>query len=154
MPVATISPFMRPQTNAAGTGKIRFSAGGDRRRSGRYFAGKTWPWLTRHVNTIPLQRAINSIPAAARQAYIGSRKLEELGLCKLQELPFSIRVLLEAVLRNCDGYEVTEDDVKNLAGWRRRRSRRVEIPFKPARVVLQDFTGVPAWSIWPPCAAP
>ena len=71
-------------------------------------------------------------------------KLEELGLCKVAELPFSIRVLLESVLRNCDGFEVSEEDVKNLAGWNAGAPAQVEIPFKPARVVLQDFTGVPA----------
>jgi aconitate hydratase len=70
-------------------------------------------------------------------------KLEKLGLCKPATLPFSIRVLLESVLRNCDGYEVTEDDVRGMAGWQAGRSVDVEIPFKPARVVLQDFTGVP-----------
>ena len=47
------------------------------------------------------------------------------------------------MLRNCDGYEVTEDDVKALAGWKAAAPAQVEIPFKPARVVLQDFTGVP-----------
>ena len=58
-------------------------------------------------------------------------------------------MLLESLLRNCDGYVVTEDDVKNLAGWTASRGvlapgdDGVEIPFKPARVVLQDFTGVP-----------
>jgi aconitate hydratase len=71
-------------------------------------------------------------------------KLEDLGLGKVSALPFSIRVLLESLLRNCDGYEVTEEDVKNLAGWRAAAPAEVEIPFKPARVVLQDFTGVPA----------
>jgi aconitate hydratase len=70
-------------------------------------------------------------------------KLEQLGLCKVDTLPYSIRILLEAVLRNCDGYEVTEDDVKGLAGWSSGKLAEVEIPFKPARVVLQDFTGVP-----------
>jgi len=70
-------------------------------------------------------------------------KLESLGLCKLQELPFSVRLLLEAALRTCDGYEVTEDDVKSLANWQATSKQGVEIPFKPARVVLQDFTGVP-----------
>ncbi len=77
-------------------------------------------------------------------------KLEEAGLTKVAELPFSIRVLLESLLRNCDGYVVTEDDVKNLANWTASRGviaegeNGVEVPFKPARVVLQDFTGVPA----------
>jgi aconitate hydratase len=70
-------------------------------------------------------------------------KLEEMGLCKVATLPYSIRLLLEAVLRTCDGYEVTEEDVKALAGWRADASPDVEVPFKPARVVLQDFTGVP-----------
>ncbi|MDP7018519.1 MAG: aconitase family protein, partial [Pirellulaceae bacterium] len=71
-------------------------------------------------------------------------KLEELGFGSVSSLPFSIRVLLESVLRNCDGYVVSEDDVKNLAGWQAAAPAKVEIPFKPARVVLQDFTGVPA----------
>lgn len=72
--------------------------------------------------------------------------LEAAGLTKVAELPFSIRVLLESLLRNCDGYVVTEDDVKNLAGWASSRGvdTDVEVPFQPARVVLQDFTGVPA----------
>jgi aconitate hydratase len=70
-------------------------------------------------------------------------RLEKLGLCQLARLPYSIRVLLESVLRNCDGYEVTEADVKNLAAWNAAAPAAVEIPFKPARVVLQDFTGVP-----------
>lgn len=71
-------------------------------------------------------------------------RLEDAGLMHLASLPYSIRVLLEAVLRNCDGYQVTETDVKNLAFWNPYKSARVEVPFKPARVVLQDFTGVPA----------
>ncbi len=76
-------------------------------------------------------------------------KLEELGLTKVAALPYSIRVLLESCLRNCDGYIVTEDDVKKLANWTASRGvlapdeGGVEVPFKPARVVLQDFTGVP-----------
>jgi len=76
-------------------------------------------------------------------------KLEELGHTKVAELPFSIRILLESCLRNCDGYVVSEDDVKNLAGWAKTRGvmesgdDAIEVPFKPARVVLQDFTGVP-----------
>ena len=69
--------------------------------------------------------------------------LEEQGLTKLAELPFSIRVLLESVLRNCDGFEVTETDVKNLAAWSP-KGNETSIPFKPTRVILQDFTGVPA----------
>ncbi|MEK6237010.1 MAG: aconitate hydratase AcnA, partial [Planctomycetales bacterium] len=62
----------------------------------------------------------------------------------LSKLPYSIRLLLEAAVRNCDGYTVTEQDVRNIAGWNAQAPTQVEIPFKPARVVLQDFTGVPA----------
>ena len=62
----------------------------------------------------------------------------------MSRLPYSIRVLLEAVLRNCDGFTVTASDVRNLAGWQAGTASTAEIPFKPARVVLQDFTGVPA----------
>ncbi len=71
-------------------------------------------------------------------------RLEDAGLLRVETLPYSIRVLLEAVLRSCDGYQVTEQDVKNLAGWKATDYMPVEVPFKPARVVLQDFTGVPA----------
>ncbi len=80
--------------------------------------------------------------SAAAGIYRLSR-LEDAGLAKIESLPFSIRVLLEAALRACDGFEVTEDDVKNVASWRASGMEPVEIPFKPARVVLQDFTGVP-----------
>ncbi|MAV35733.1 MAG: aconitate hydratase AcnA [Planctomycetaceae bacterium] len=71
-------------------------------------------------------------------------RLEELGLGRVSALPFSMRVLLESVLRQCDGFSVTEADVRNLAAWEAPCPAKVEIPFKPARVVLQDFTGVPA----------
>jgi aconitate hydratase len=71
-------------------------------------------------------------------------RLEDAGLTRVDALPYSIRVLLEAALRSCDGYQVTEQDVKNLAAWKAASPARVEIPFKPARVILQDFTGVPA----------
>lgn len=71
-------------------------------------------------------------------------KLEDAGLTTVAALPYSIRVLLESVLRNCDGYQVTETDVRNLADWQPGRPKAIEVPFKPSRVVLQDFTGVPA----------
>ncbi len=71
-------------------------------------------------------------------------RLEDLGLTKLSALPYSIRVLLEAVLRNCDGWQVTQQDVERLAAWRPQGLAAADIPFKPARVLLQDFTGVPA----------
>ena len=62
----------------------------------------------------------------------------------LARMPFSIKVLLEAVLRSVDGELVTEDDVRNLARWNAAAPGPAEFPFMPARVLLQDFTGVPA----------
>ncbi|MGQ9728931.1 MAG: aconitate hydratase AcnA [Candidatus Fervidibacter sp.] len=69
-------------------------------------------------------------------------KLQELGLTEISRLPYSIRILLENLLRHCDGYIVTEEDVKTLANWQPKPPGQ-EIAFMPARVLLQDFTGVP-----------
>ncbi|MCC9601058.1 aconitate hydratase AcnA [Stieleria sp. JC731] len=71
-------------------------------------------------------------------------KLQDAGLGQIDRMPFSIRVLLESVLRNCDGFSVSEQDVKNMAAWNAADPAKQELPFKPYRVVLQDFTGVPA----------
>ena len=70
--------------------------------------------------------------------------LEREGLGSIARLPFSIRVLLEALLRGMDGKTVREEDVAALAAWRAEAPARREVPFRPARVILQDFTGVPA----------
>ena len=70
--------------------------------------------------------------------------LEKAGLGNISRLPFSIKVLLEAVLREYDDYVVREEDIRNLASYDPQNPVEAEIPFKPARVVLQDFTGVPA----------
>src|SRR5579863_10244067 len=70
--------------------------------------------------------------------------LEKAGIGNVSRLPFSIKVLLESVLRNCDGTLVTEEDVRALAAWNAKSPAAHEVPFKPARVILQDFTGVPA----------
>ncbi len=69
-------------------------------------------------------------------------RLEEMGIANVSKLPFSIKVLLEAVLREANGYEVTDDDVTSLAQWNAKQPAARELPFKPARVILQDFTGV------------
>ncbi len=69
--------------------------------------------------------------------------LEEAGLGKVSRLPVSLRIVLESVLRNCDGKKVAEEHVRSLAGWRPNAPRADEIPFVVARVLLQDFTGVP-----------
>ena len=62
----------------------------------------------------------------------------------IDSLPYSIKVLLEAALRNCDGRAVTEEDVLSLAAYDGAKVAETEIPFSPGRVILQDFTGVPA----------
>ncbi|HXZ51358.1 MAG TPA: aconitate hydratase AcnA [Burkholderiales bacterium] len=75
--------------------------------------------------------------------YYSLRQLgKALGL-KIERLPVSIRIVLESVLRNCDGKKVTEEHVRQLAGWKPNAARSEEIPFVLARIVLQDFTGVP-----------
>jgi aconitate hydratase len=71
-------------------------------------------------------------------------RLEEEGVGDLSHFPFSIKILLEAALRQMDGFEVTEEHVTTLANWRSKQEKSHEIPFKPARVIMQDFTGVPA----------
>ena len=75
--------------------------------------------------------------------FMDLHSLEERGLCKLDEIPFSIRILLESALRKCDGFLVNEDDVRRIASWSP-EMKPEEIPFSPSRVILQDFTGVPA----------
>ncbi|GAA5530378.1 aconitate hydratase AcnA [Herpetosiphon gulosus] len=76
--------------------------------------------------------------------YYRLNKLEEAGIATVSKLPFSIKVLLEAMLRNNDGFAVTKQDVENMARWNAANPEKIEVPFKPARVILQDFTGVPA----------
>ncbi|MGE5492523.1 MAG: aconitase family protein, partial [Actinomycetota bacterium] len=67
---------------------------------------------------------------------------EALGI-PVSRLPISIRIVLESVLRNCDGQKITEAHVRELAGWQPNAPRTAEIPFTVARILLQDFTGVP-----------
>ena len=57
-------------------------------------------------------------------------------------LPYSIRILLESAVRNCDEFHIHRRDVENILDWSQTRDSSVEIPFKPARVILQDFTSV------------
>ena len=70
-------------------------------------------------------------------------KITQLGLKDPAKIPFSIKVLLESALRNCDGYQISLEDVKKLAEWSPKATAKAEIAFKPGRVILQDFTGVP-----------
>ena len=65
------------------------------------------------------------------------------GSLSLSRLPVSLRIVLESLVRNCDGQRVKEEDVRALAAWTPRAERTAEVPFVVARIVLQDFTGVP-----------
>ncbi|XP_037117069.1 cytoplasmic aconitate hydratase isoform X1 [Syngnathus acus] len=90
----------------------------------------------------PFQRIVDPLdPQVANQHFYNLSKLED---PRYGSLPFCIRVLLESAVRNCDGFLVKQSDVENILNWKQTQTQRVEIPFMPARVILQDFTGVPA----------
>jgi len=76
--------------------------------------------------------------------YYDLKKLEEAGFGSIERLPFSIRILLESVLRQHDGHVIKDEHVKGLAKWGTENGKGTDVPFKPSRVILQDFTGVPA----------
>jgi len=81
---------------------------------------------------------------SSREGFLHSLPaLEEQGIGKIPRLPVSIRIVLESVLRNCDGKKVRRKDVETLANWNAKKPANEEIPFVVARIVLQDFTGVP-----------
>ncbi len=81
--------------------------------------------------------------ASGRIAIYRLDRLEEMGMGRISSFPYSIRILLESLLRHADGRSVTEEDVESLAGWDPKKRPVREIPFIPSRVLLQDFTGVP-----------
>src|SRR5437763_15062623 len=95
------------------------------------------------TNHNPLGSRSTLSSKAGETAIFRLRRLEETGVAKLQKLPFSIKVLLESCLRNLDNFEVSEADVPRLAAWNAEKPAAYEVPFKPARVILQDSTGVP-----------
>ncbi|MFY4774004.1 aconitate hydratase AcnA [Metabacillus sp. RGM 3146] len=76
--------------------------------------------------------------------YYSLKALEDAGLGDVTKLPYSIKVLLESVLRQVDGRVITKEHVENLAKWGTEGIQEIDVPFKPSRVILQDFTGVPA----------
>lgn len=76
--------------------------------------------------------------------YYSLKAFAEQGFAGVEKMPFSIRVLLESILRNEDGYEVTADHVRAIGNYNPADPAKEELPFKPARVLLQDFTGVPS----------
>lgn len=76
--------------------------------------------------------------------YYQLKALEEAGLGKVSRLPFSIRVLLESLVRQHDGHQIKDSHVESLVKWGTKDGKGGDVPFKPSRVILQDFTGVPA----------
>ncbi|WP_421384987.1 aconitate hydratase AcnA [Bacillus salacetis] len=82
--------------------------------------------------------------AGKRYHFYRLKALEEAGVAKVSRLPYSVKVLLESVLRQYDGRVINKDHVENLANWGSKDVSEAEVPFKPSRVILQDFTGVPA----------
>lgn len=95
-----------------------------------------------NANTFGAEATLST--SAGDVKYFRLRQLTDDGIGDIDTLPYSIRVLLEACLRNVDGFIVNSQDVTNLANWNAAAPAQVEVPFKPGRVVLQDFTGVPA----------
>src|SRR5271170_3682410 len=99
---------------------------------------------------MPANTKLNPFGAESKLSTLGGdvsifrlKRLSELKLGEIDRLPYSIRILLESCLRNTDNFEVNEQDVRRLAAWKPVAVEAVELPFKPARVILQDFTGVP-----------
>ncbi|GAM18289.1 hypothetical protein SAMD00019534_014640 [Acytostelium subglobosum LB1] len=88
----------------------------------------------------PFDRIKETLSVGPSYSFYNLNKLND---PRVAQLPYSIRILLEASIRNCDNFQVHEKDVENILNWKT-TANNVEIPFKPARVLLQDFTGVPA----------
>uniref|UniRef100_A0A8C1BD95 Cytoplasmic aconitate hydratase n=1 Tax=Cyprinus carpio carpio TaxID=630221 RepID=A0A8C1BD95_CYPCA len=94
------------------------------------------------VMTNPYAHIIEPLdPQKPDHKFFNLKKLKD---PRYDQLPFSIRVLLESAVRNCDGFLVKKEDVEKVLNWKVTQSQTVEVPFRPARVILQDFTGVPA----------
>ncbi|MFI0347911.1 MAG: aconitate hydratase AcnA [Chthoniobacterales bacterium] len=96
-------------------------------------------------NPIDLFNVLRSfdVTSSKKGLFYSLPELEKMGVGAISRLPFSIRVVLESVLRNCDGHKITKKDVEQLADWNASKPAAEEIPFVVARVLLQDFTGVP-----------
>ncbi|GBG67648.1 hypothetical protein CBR_g776 [Chara braunii] len=102
----------------------------------------------RQVHTMatenPFKQLLRDLPDGSGGIYGKYYSLKALNDPRIDKLPYSIKILLESAIRNCDNFQVTQKDVESIIDWERTAPQQVEIPFKPARVILQDFTGVPA----------
>lgn len=96
-----------------------------------------------HPSHNPFNTRQNLVNGGSDCVYYSLPTLGEAVKSSIETLPVSIRILLESLLRNFDGHQITEQDIINLANWDAQSPKSAEIPFKPARVVAQDFTGVP-----------
>lgn len=92
----------------------------------------------------PFKVIFTSLPKPGGGEFGKFYSLPALNDPRIDRLPFSIRILLESAIRNCDNFHVSKDDVERILDWENTAPKQVEIPFKPARVLLQDFTGVPS----------
>jgi aconitate hydratase len=93
------------------------------------------------VSSNPYDRVLSALNVGPAEYKYYS--LSKLGDARLKSLPYSIRVLLEAAVRNADNFSITEKDVEKILDWQKTSKQSVEIPFKPARVLMQDFTYAP-----------
>ncbi|HXQ41847.1 MAG TPA: aconitate hydratase AcnA [Candidatus Udaeobacter sp.] len=98
--------------------------------------------MTAAMDSLKTRRSLSV--GSKRFAYYSLKAAEKKGLGEISRLPFSLKVLLENLLRNEDGRSVRQADIKALARWTKKRRGEREIAFRPARVLMQDFTGVPA----------
>ncbi|KAH1222456.1 Aconitate hydratase, cytoplasmic [Glycine max] len=92
----------------------------------------------------PFKGNLTSLPRPGGGEFGKFYSLPSLNDPRIDRLPYSIRILLESAIRNCDNFQVKKEDVEKIIDWENSSVKQVEIPFKPARVLLQDFTGVPA----------
>ncbi|KAL9659310.1 hypothetical protein QQ045_024115 [Rhodiola kirilowii] len=92
----------------------------------------------------PFKHIFTNLPKPGGGEFGKFYSLPALNDPRIEKLPYSIRILLESAIRNCDNFQVTKADVEKIIDWENTAPKLVEIPFKPARVLLQDFTGVPA----------
>ncbi|MCD7470303.1 hypothetical protein HAX54_010037 [Datura stramonium] len=106
------------------------------------------PVIERNVATMasehPFKGIFTSLPKPGGGEFGKFYSLPALNDPRIDKLPFSIGILLESAIRNCDNFQVSKDDVEKILDWENTAPKQVEVPFKPARVLLQDFTGVPS----------
>ncbi|HAJ05445.1 MAG TPA: aconitate hydratase AcnA [Chloroflexi bacterium] len=97
--------------------------------------------INKHPNSFGARDSL--VTPSGKAVIYRLESLEKNNVCDVSKLPYSLRILLEALLRTEDGFTVTDKDVEAFAGWSAKNNPLVEIPFKPGRVIMQDFTAVP-----------